>query len=212
MEGRDGLRRRERRRVTPAAVLAATIGTVGLALMITGYRIEAIVGLGFIPARVGGAMLPPEVAALPLWLTPLGTLFAFTDPVTLVFTCAILLVVGNRVEEVIGAAAMLAVLALGAYAGALAYWIEAPASTEPMTSGLMLLSAPIGAMAMLYGRSTRSRLVNALWLFAAWTAICVALSMTREGGLFPGWSVGIGGFLVGLALAPPLLAWRRRTA
>lgn len=203
--------RRERRRVTPAGVLAAMALAIGLAILLTGYRTDVIFGFGFIPARLHGGELPPGITALPVWLTPLGTLLAFDHPLNMIVSCVILLFLGNKVEEAIGLGGMLAVIVLGAYAGALAYWLEAPMSPVPLTAGLAADSPLIGAMAMLYGRGN-ARIVNMIALVVVWAALCLALALMPEGGLRPGWSAGIGGFVLGLAAARPLLAWRYRSA
>ncbi|MCW3836851.1 rhomboid family intramembrane serine protease [Sphingomonas canadensis] len=205
-----------RRRFTAAEILAAMVGAAGLALIVTGYQREALFGLSFIPARAMGAELPPEIASLPVWLTPPGSTLGYFGVLDLIFTCVVLFFIGKKVEEVIGGPAMLLLYALGTYAAAGAYWIEAPMSPMPMAGSFATTGSLLGAAAMLYRRASGSNrpgslIVHGLWLTVVWAVICVGLSVLPAGqGLMPGWSAGIGSFVLGVALARPLLLWHYR--
>ena len=59
-------------RVTATTVLAAVTVIVSLAITLTGSEAAAAFGVGFVPARVGGAALPADLFQLPVWLTPLS--------------------------------------------------------------------------------------------------------------------------------------------
>ena len=89
------------------------------------------------------------------------------------------------------------------------------------------ISAVIGAYAMLFGRnkvkvaSPRLALwLNALWLLAAWVALSLIIGIVVAGGGAPLTGAGvqvavaahIGGFVVGVLLANPLLLFRYRKA
>ena len=88
------------------------------------------------------------------------------------------------------------------------------------------ISAVIGAYAMLFGRNkvklANPRLalwLNALWLMAAWVALNIGVGIALAGtdfllgeGVQVAVGAHIGGFLVGVLLANPLLLFRYRRA
>ncbi|MEO5971918.1 MAG: rhomboid family intramembrane serine protease, partial [Sphingomicrobium sp.] len=58
-----------------------------------------------------------------------------------------------------------------------------------------------------------NRLLNALWLLAAWIVLQLMTGWLAGGqGLLLATPAHIGGFLAGLALQRPLLLWRYRSA
>jgi membrane associated rhomboid family serine protease len=82
------------------------------------------------------------------------------------------------------------------------------------------ISAIVGAYALLYGRS-RARaigpipaaVVNIAWLAAGWAAINILVAwVAQSAGLGIAAGAHVGGFLAGLALMRPLLAWNWRSA
>ncbi len=84
----------------------------------------------------------------------------------------------------------------------------------------------IGAYAMLAGRlraqlasPVLARIINIVWLGAAWLIVQALLVLTLEpvsaaivAPMAGGMAANLGGFLVGLLLARPLLLWRWRGA
>jgi membrane associated rhomboid family serine protease len=85
----------------------------------------------------------------------------------------------------------------------------------------------LGAYAMLFGRNkvkianpTLALWLNALWLMAAWVVLQIGMGIALAGGDFLASGEGIqiavgahiGGFLVGVLLANPLLLFRYRRA
>jgi membrane associated rhomboid family serine protease len=202
------------RRVTATATVAAVTAATSLALYVLGYGLEAMVGLSFIPARVGGLALPPEISSIPVWLTPLGATL-IQNPLSLFFTMAMLVFLGARTEEVLGPRLTLLLYAIGAYAAAIAYWLTSPDETFPLFGAYAATAALVGAYAMLYGQfregaTINDRLVRAASLTIVWAVINVALALDPDGGgLRPGWTASIGAFVVGAALALPLLRWRQ---
>ena len=90
----------------------------------------------------------------------------------------------------------------------------------PMVGASGAISAVLGAYAMLFGRNrVRSRIpalalwLNALWLAAAWIGLQLLIGFTFEtAGARIAIAAHIGGFLVGLLLAKPLLLLRYRGA
>lgn len=200
------------RLVTAAGALAAVTAAVSVALWVTGYGVEAVYGLGFIPARVVGLALPPEIAAAPVWLTPLTATLIYVNPLQLFFSMAILLLVGNGLEKAIGPRAMLLLYVVSAYPAALAQFLAGPESPVPLTGATGQIAALIGAYAMLHARPRAGAMPNpwlqAAWLAAAWTALSLGIAVA--GGF--DWAANIGGFVTGLALAYPMMKWRWRKA
>ena len=82
------------------------------------------------------------------------------------------------------------------------------------------ISALVGAYAMLYGQRRPSRYSPAVarwlhiaWLAAAWIAVQLMLGLvSRTEGMAIAAAAHIGGFIAGLILARPMLAWRYRKA
>lgn len=178
---------------------------------------------GFIPARVG----PGDLEAT-AWvaLTPLTATLVHADLIHLGFNLLVLLFCGRAVENVLAPVSLAILYVLGAYAAAGAQYLVDPASMAPMIGASGAISAVLGAYAMLFGRNRVSvvsgRLavwINAVWLMAAWVVlnILVGIASARGGFLFTGEGISvavaahIGGFLIGILLANPLLrfVWRK---
>jgi membrane associated rhomboid family serine protease len=179
---------------------------------------DAALLVGFIPARLSGAIDVPSV--LPAVLTPLSATITHGGALHLLINMVMLAWCGTWVERGLGARALLILYGLGAYAAALAQWAVEPNSVVPMIGASGAISAVVGAFALSYGQPKRlvqspalNRALNAAWLLAAWVAL----------QLMTGWAAGmqgvllatpahVGGFVLGLALQRPLLLWRYRGA
>jgi membrane associated rhomboid family serine protease len=207
-------------RVTATGAVAAVTVLVSLIVTIAGVEGPAAYGVGFIPARVGGAGLPPDMFQLPVWLTPLSTTLVHIGPLHLLSNLVMLVFAGRQVEQVIGARLTLLLYAVGAYASAFAQWLPDPDSIVPMAGASGAASALIGAYAILYGQS-RARaigpipadLVHIAWLIAAWTIINYLIALLAlNAGFSVAWLAHVGGFVAGVALARPLMRWRWRKA
>jgi membrane associated rhomboid family serine protease len=131
-----------------------------------------------------------------------------------------LLFCGRVVETIVGMRGMIILYIAGAYAAAAAHYAAAPQDPLPLIGAGGAVSAVIGAYAILLGRNklrvagpSRGLWLNALWLAAAWIAI-QALTAFAYGVPVTHIPVAAfaGGFLVGLALAKPLLLLRWRGA
>jgi membrane associated rhomboid family serine protease len=212
-------------RVTVALVLL----TAGAWLIATLFPLQDM-------AEVAGGFWPgPERyrhdgsggAFVPLWLTPLTATLIHDGPIHLLFNLVILAFCGRPVESVLGPVAFILLYVLGAYAAAGAQFAVSPLAAGPMVGASGAISAIIGAYAMLFGRNkvkvanpTLALLLNALWLMTAWVAlqICIGIALAGSAFLLGGDGVQvavaahIGGFLVGLLLANPLLLFRYRKA
>jgi len=196
--------------VTAAAFLIASILPLDIWSVAWG---------AFWPAR------PPELALLPLWLTPLSATLVHVDWVHLLFNLIVLAFCGRQVEWALRWPGVATLYLLGAYAAAGAQYAVSPVA--PMIGASGAVSAVIGAYAMLFGRNKvriasprLATFLNMLWLMVAWVVmqICLGIAMAGPDFLFSGEGVQIavsahiGGFLVGVLLANPLLLFRYRKA
>ena len=179
---------------------------------------QAAVWAGFIPARIG--LLPDDGSLAPLFLTPLTATLVHAGIMHLLFNMLILLFCGRSVENILGGRQLVLLYVLGAYAAAAAHYLTHPADEMPGIGASGAISAVLGAYAMLFGRN-RVRianprlavLVHALWLAAAWVGLQLIVGFTFEAaGNNIGIAAHIGGFLLGLLLAKPLLLLRYRKA
>jgi membrane associated rhomboid family serine protease len=164
---------------------------------------------------------------LSLWLTPISATLIHAGIPHLLLNVVILVFCGRHVEWALGWIGLLLLYLLGAYAAAGAQYLIDPAPLAPMVGASGAISAIIGAYAMLFGRNkvkvanpTLALWLNALWLMAAWVALQLCIGIVIEGSTFLTGGEGvqvavaahIGGFLIGLLLANPLLLFRYRKA
>jgi membrane associated rhomboid family serine protease len=172
---------------------------------------------GFIPVRVDGGTWP----GLPVLLTPLSATLLHGGFLHLLFNCMFLLICGRAVEPILGPKNLVALYVVGAFAAAAAQWAASPNAQVPMIGASGAVSAVIGAYAMLFGRQklrvanpTLGLWLNALWLGAAWVGLQLLIGFTDTLSSGPRTAIAahIGGFLVGLLLAKPLLLLRWRGA
>jgi membrane associated rhomboid family serine protease len=206
---------------TVAPRMTMTLGALTAAAFVVVAALRqnemATIIAGFIPARVGGALVP---GALPLWLTPLTATLVHAGLLHLGFNLLMLFYCGREDEIALGRAGVSALYLIGAYAAAAAQWAVGPSSVVPMVGASGAISALVGAYALLYGQRRPSSLpprlarwVHILWLAAAWIAVQLLLGLaSRTEGMAIAAAAHIGGFIAGLILARPLLLWRYRKA
>jgi membrane associated rhomboid family serine protease len=198
-------------------IVAATVA-ISVAAEFAPEWVAAPMRAGFIPARASG--VETDYAAIPTLLTPLSSAFVHAGPLHLISNLLILGFTGRETERAIGRRGLVILYVLGAYAAAFAQWLPDPMSVTPMVGASGAASAVFGAYALLYGRSRAMAIgpvpalaVTALWLAAAWIGVnllgAFALSLA---GVALAAAAHVGGFIAGLALAWPLLRWRRRRA
>jgi membrane associated rhomboid family serine protease len=203
-------------RVTMAIAFATA--AIWLVLGLFGLNEWASIGGGFIPARLayGG-----DEGLAPFWLTPFTAILIHAGFVHLAFNLLVLLVCGRPVESVIGPIGLAILYLLGACAAAGARYALDPLAVLPMVGAGGAVSAVVGAYAALFGRNKvrigNPRLalwVNALWLLVAWVGLqaIVAFGLFGLAGMSAAAAGAVGGFLVGFALANPLLLFRYRKA
>ncbi len=175
---------------------------------------------GFIPVRLSGAVAENGLALAPAWLTPFTATFVHANIVHLGFNLLVLAFCGRPTESVVGTKGFILLYLLGAYAAAAAHWLVQPDDMVPMIGASGAISAVLGTYAMLFGRNrvkvANPRLalwLNALWLMAAWIGLQIVIGITfASGGIHVAIAAHIGGFLVGLLLAYPLLMFKYRNA
>jgi membrane associated rhomboid family serine protease len=179
---------------------------------------QAALALGFIPARLSGAVVP--WAALPAWLTPLSATLVHSGLVHLGFNLLIFLWCGTAVERVLGRTGLIVLYLVGAYAAALGQWLADPGGIVPMVGASGAISAVIGAFALSFGRAKRftsspalNRWINALWLLVAWVVLQLMMGwLGGTQGYLLATPAHVGGFAAGLLLQRPLMLWRYRSA
>ena len=207
--------------------------TAGLALAtIVAWLVAVMLGqeeraadlFGFLP---GGGI---SVSPVPVWLQPLTATLVHANFAHLLFNMIVLVFCGRPVENVLGTFSLAILYLLGAYAAAGAqYLVElyVVGDPVPMIGASGAISALLGAYAMLFGRNKvkvsnpeLALWLNALWLMATWVVLQICIGIVLSGADFLTGGKGvtiavgahIGGFLVGLVLARPLLLFKYRKA
>ena len=204
------------------ATLAITVLTM-LVWIVTAPNLGewAVIWGSFVPARVGG--LTNSDGAAPVWLTPLTATLVHANFIHLAFNLLILVFCGRPTETVLGPIGLIILYVVGAYAAAATHYLIDPRSLSPMIGASGAISAVLGAYAILFGRNKvkvaspkLALLLHALWLMAAWVVLQLIVFFTfasfSGGTLQIAVGAHIGGFIVGVALANPLLLLRYRRA
>jgi membrane associated rhomboid family serine protease len=174
-----------------------------------------------------GAFVPADLSAdfgfarAPFFLTPLTATLLHADLFHLIFNLLIFLLCGRAVEGALGPVSLVILYIIGAFAAAAAQFAIDPLAQNPMIGASGAISAVIGAYAMLFGRNRvpvrdprLALCLNVLWLLAAWVVLQVAMAivLSARQGILLAVGAHIGGFVVGVFLARPLLLWRYRKA
>jgi membrane associated rhomboid family serine protease len=211
--------------VTPSAgsdrltrVLVIGTSLAWLIAWLFGYIQQASMLAGFIPGRF--TVHPGGWPGVPAFLTPLSATLVHADLTHIGFNMLTLLFIGRLAENVLGWRLLGLLYLIGAYASAGGQFLAGPRSMDPMIGASGAISAVMGAYVMLFSRAEVKRIgpipahvVKGLWLAAAWISIQWLIGVAAGGsGLRVAIAAHIGGFLAGLLLARPLLAWRYRGA
>jgi membrane associated rhomboid family serine protease len=196
------------------AVVTAAAWLLGLAFAPQGWLAEQG---GFIPLRFSG-----QAAGfiIPAMLTPFTAALIHGGLFHLVMNMLLLVICGRAVETVLGSGALVALYLAGAVAAAAGQFVAGPGSPVPMIGASGAISAVLAVYAMLFGRNEVKPIgpipahwVRALWLAAGWIGVQLLIGLATIDSAFQiAIAAHIGGFLIGLALARPLLAWRYRGA
>jgi membrane associated rhomboid family serine protease len=201
-------------------------------LWLGALRLDTAIWLTFIPERVNAGIGGLDTASLAL--TPLTGTFVHIGFLHLLLDMVALLAAGRAVENIMGRWELLFLWVIGAYASAGAYYLAAPHSTAPLVGAGGAVAALIGAYAVLLGRNKgkagrplSGMALYAAWLAAAWIVLQLAMAFAFEPApagsrtqgyafllaIMPAVAAAIaGGFVVGLALARPLLRFHYRNA
>jgi membrane associated rhomboid family serine protease len=205
------------------AIAAATFAAWAIVALF-GLDDWAIVAAGFWPGEARYGFTESGGFYLPLWITPLTATLIHAGPIHIVFNLIVLIFCGRPVESAVGPLGLAILYTLGAYAAAGVQYALAPDVVTIGASGAV--SAVIGAYAILFGRNkvklANPKLalwLNALWLMATWVALNIGVGVALAGtdfllgeGVQIAVGAHIGGFLIGLLLANPLLLFRYRKA
>ncbi|WP_156678964.1 rhomboid family intramembrane serine protease [Sphingomonas profundi] len=209
-------------------VLGALTAAAWLGVSLAGLDQAAAIAGGFIPERMnagGQAIVATTYGAgvtgfVPAWLTPLTATLVHGGLMHIAFNLLMLGFCGRFVEVALAPRGLLLLYAIGAYAGAAAQYAVDPHGLVPMIGASGAISALLGAYALLFGerRGTLAthrfgKALHVLWLAAAWIGFQLLIGFaTVQQGATIAIAAHIGGFLIGLLLARPLLRWRYRTA
>jgi membrane associated rhomboid family serine protease len=199
-------------------MIAALTAVAWLLAVVTGQSENAQLALGFVPARLSGAVVPWP--ALPAVLTPLTATLVHAGLIHLGFNLLIFVWCGTAVERVLGKTGLIVLYLVGAYAAALAQWATDPMGTVPMVGASGAISAVMGAFALSFGRAKAftnnlrvNRWINVVWLLVAWVVLQLMMGWLAGGqGYLLATPAHVGGFAAGLLLQRPLLLWRYRKA
>ena len=183
-----------------------------------GLSEPAAIKGGFIPFRMQG--VEGDESFVPAFLTPLTATLVHGGLMHVLFNLLMLLFCGRAVESILGSRQLAILYVAGAYAAAAAQYAVNPQSIDPMIGASGAISAVLGAYSIMFGRN-RVKVanpkvalwLNALWLAAGWVALQLIVGFTFEtSGTRIAVAAHVGGFLVGLLLAKPLLLLRYRGA
>ncbi len=201
------------------AGIAAATAIVSLLLVITHSLPIAAAAAGFVPGRLSGGDPVGLPFVVPGALTPLTATLIHGGIAHLLLNMVVLCFCGPRVEKALGGASMALLYVLGAYAAAAAQYGTDPVSMQPMIGASGAIAAVIGAYALLFAERRPRRwgpvpghVLHVAWLAATWIGIQLLTGYAGMGGVNIAIGAHIGGFVVGLLLARPLLRWRYRRA
>jgi membrane associated rhomboid family serine protease len=207
----------------PATVaIAAVTALVGVLLLLGDMVGYAAVYAGFIPARLGDTLpLLAQVDLMPVWLTPFSTTLVHASFLHLGFNLMMLGYTGVATEGAIGARGLVALYLVAAVGAVAAHWAFEPTSAVPMIGASGAASGVIGAYSVLYSRRDRARAIGPLsagavqmiWLVVAWSAINLLIGFITAGTSMPiAGAAHVGGFIMGVVLARPLVRWHWQNA
>lgn len=208
------------RRITVIGAIVAITVLTSVIVSLMQFEIDAAIRGGFVPARLSGMLDYAGVAAIPAFLTPLSCTLLHAGFLHLAMNMLMLVVTGQPTEKAIGPVGLIILYVAGAYAAAASQWLVDPQSLMPMIGASGAASAIVGAYSLLFSRSRAKAIgpipaqaVHVIWLALAWTLINLLSAFAFQGaGIAVAAAAHIGGFLLGLALARPLLLWRWRKA
>lgn len=204
-----------------ATTIAILLSVIGIVIAITGQTGEAVAGAGFFPFRIteGSAQFSNLAFVVPAFLTPISAAFIEISFFNLLLSVVVILLIGSMLEEVLGTLGFGVLCLAAVYASAILVWASNPQSAVPMFGSDAIFSAVLASYIILFPQQFRQRLGNVssdiawpLQLLLMWTIFQVAFMLLSPGTPFSAILPSIMGFIIGLALARPILLWRYRKA
>jgi membrane associated rhomboid family serine protease len=203
---------------TATNIITALTAAAWLIAFALGQSDRAAYALGFIPARFSLPSTP--FPAVPAFLTPLTATLVHSGLIHLGFNLLIFVWCGAMVERVLGAAGLVVMYVVGAYAAAAAQFFASPHAIVPVVGASGAISAVIGAYALSFGRAKAftsnlrlNRWINVAWLMVSWLVLQLMMGwLGNQQGFLLATPAHIGGFAAGLLMQRPLLLWHYRKA
>ncbi len=209
--------------ITPVVTVAFIAACVLVFLWQAGLGEQgnraAVFALGVIPVvLLHQADLPPEIALIPSWLTPLSSMFLHGGFMHLAGNMLYLWIFGNNVEDAMGHGRFVIFYLLCGIAAVFGQVLQDPGSQIPMIGASGAISGVLGAYLLLYPRARvlvavplgfilHTMRLPAGIVLVLWFVIQIVSSLAAGGGPGVAWFAHIGGFIAGMALIP---LFRRR--
>jgi membrane associated rhomboid family serine protease len=175
---------------------------------------RAVLGLGLIPGVLfGNVVLPPALAMVPTWLTPVTSLFLHGGWLHLGGNMLFLWIFGDNVEDEMGPLKYVIFYLVCGVIASLAHALSDTASTSPLIGASGAISGVLGAYIVLHPKARVLVLfmniiplkLPALFVLGAWFAlqfVNVTFAATPgQGGV--AWWAHIAGFIAGMILVFP---------
>jgi len=169
---------------------------------------------GLIPAvLMGEAVLRPDLALVPAWMTLFTSMFLHGGLMHLLSNMLFLGIFGDNIEDAMGHRRFLVFYLICGVAAAMAHVLIAPDSRTPMIGASGAISGVLGAYLILHPKAWVTFLVGIFPLvLPAWILLglwfLIQLTSAFGGGGGVAWWAHVGGFVAGAALVVP---FRRRT-
>jgi membrane associated rhomboid family serine protease len=202
---------------------------IAVILLVPSWWQYAVVSGGLFPIRLSGdsSAFGDVTFLVPASLTPLTAAFLHGGIAHVIMNMLMLLLIGKLGDRVLGGGLFLVLYIVSAYVAAATEWLAAdlqlPMSLDMMAPAIGAsgaISGIIGAYVLLFPNKQPkpwgpipAEIARPLHLTLAWIGLNLAM-----GFVGPGLGIGIaiwshiGGFMIGLAIARPLLLWRYRKA
>ncbi|WP_029008314.1 rhomboid family intramembrane serine protease [Azospirillum halopraeferens] len=201
-----------------------TMAIVALCLLVFAWQFSlapraealAVYAYGLVPALLfGHAELPPQIAAVPPWMTVFTSMFLHGGLLHLGGNMLYLWIFGNNVEDSMGRGRFVVFYLLCGVAAALAQSLSNPTSEIPMIGASGAIGGVLGAYLVLHPRANVRVLVwillfvtvinvPALIVLGVWfigqILSGVATPTSAEGGV--AFWAHVGGFIAGMVLIP----------
>jgi membrane associated rhomboid family serine protease len=193
---------------------------IGLCIAVHAWQLSlgdggARAGLAFgvVPAVITGhAVLPPELAVIPAYLTLLTSAFLHANWLHLGGNMLFLWIFGDNIEDCLGHVRYLAFFALCAIAAALAHIAVDPSSTVPTIGASGAVSGMLGGYLILHPKARVWTLVAmriplplpAVLVLVVWFALQLYGAADPDSTTSIAWWAHVGGFVTGAILVIPL--------